>query len=151
MTHVLVEQRDGIAIVTLNRPEKRNAMSPEMVVRLAAFWDEIARDHATRVIVVTGAGDKAFSAEVDLNLNGYFKMRGTLPRSSWLANEKVSAHTSRSSSMRAAERSAAGRPVSGVTSPRSLAPFPQGATGYLVRALLLLACGMAFAPSAPHA
>ena len=38
MPHLLTERRDGIAIVTLNRPEKRNALSPEMVVRLADFW-----------------------------------------------------------------------------------------------------------------
>ena len=37
MSHLLTEYRDGIAIVTLNRPEKRNALSPEMVVRLADF------------------------------------------------------------------------------------------------------------------
>ena len=62
MSHLLVEKQDGIAVVTLNRPEKRNAMSPEMIVRLAAFWNDVGNDSATRVIVVTGAGDKAFSA-----------------------------------------------------------------------------------------
>ncbi|MFN0305403.1 MAG: enoyl-CoA hydratase/isomerase family protein [Burkholderiales bacterium] len=83
MTHLLVEQHDGIAIVTLNRPEKRNAMSPEMVVRLAAFWDEIARDHATRVIVVTGAGDKAFSAGGDLGSLIPLMMRTRVPQGEW--------------------------------------------------------------------
>ena len=62
MSHLLVERRENVAIVTLNRPEKRNAMSPEMVVRLAAFWKEIAADDGVRAVVVTGAGDQAFSA-----------------------------------------------------------------------------------------
>ncbi len=83
MSHLLVEQNDGIAVVTLNRPEKRNAMSPEMVVRLAAFWDEIARDHATRVIVVTGAGDKAFSAGGDLGSLIPLMMRTRVPQGEW--------------------------------------------------------------------
>ncbi|MDA0822856.1 MAG: enoyl-CoA hydratase-related protein [Proteobacteria bacterium] len=58
MSHLLVEHQDDIAIVTHNRPEKRNALSPEMIVRLAAFWAEVADDHSVRVIVATGAGDK---------------------------------------------------------------------------------------------
>ena len=58
MSQILIEQKDGIAIVTLNRPEKRNALSPEMLVRLAQFWKEIADDHSVRVVVVTGAGDR---------------------------------------------------------------------------------------------
>jgi enoyl-CoA hydratase len=83
MAQILVEQRDGIAIVTLNRPEKRNALSPEMVVRLAAFWREIALDHATRVIVVTGAGDQAFSAGGDLGSLIPLMMRTRPPEGEW--------------------------------------------------------------------
>ena len=63
---VLIEREDAIAIVTLNRPGKRNALSPEMIVRLARFWQEVSADPAIRVIVVTGAGDKAFCAGTDL-------------------------------------------------------------------------------------
>ena len=57
---VLIERRDAIAIVTLNRPDKRNALSPEMIVRLARFWSQVSEDPAIRVVVVTGAGDRAF-------------------------------------------------------------------------------------------
>ena len=39
--HLLVERRGNIAIVTFNRPEKRKALSPEMMVRLAEFWPSI--------------------------------------------------------------------------------------------------------------
>ena len=42
--HLLVERRGNIAIITFNRPEKRNALSPEMMVRLAEFWREVAVD-----------------------------------------------------------------------------------------------------------
>ena len=48
--HLLVDKRDGIAYVTLNRPDKRNAFSPEMLVRLCDAWADIAND--TDVLVV---------------------------------------------------------------------------------------------------
>lgn len=83
MSQILVELRNGIAIVTLNRPEKRNALSPEMVVRLAQFWREIADDHATRVIVVTGAGDQAFCAGGDLGSLIPLMMKTRKPQDEW--------------------------------------------------------------------
>ena len=52
MPQILFEKRDGIAYITLNRPEKRNALSPEMVVRLAELWDEIASDNTVRVVLL---------------------------------------------------------------------------------------------------
>ena len=63
---VLVEFEDGIAWVTLNRPEKRNAMSPALAAEMIA-GDGRARDRSTRckVLVLTGAGN-AFSAGMDL-------------------------------------------------------------------------------------
>ena len=83
MSHLLIERRDGIAIVTLNRAEKRNAMSPEMIVRLADFWRAVADDHAIRVIVVTGAGDQAFSAGGDLGSLIPLMMRTRAPEGEW--------------------------------------------------------------------
>ena len=83
MSHLLVEKHDGVAVVTLNRPEKRNAMSPEMIVRLAAFWKEIAGDDSIRVVVVTGAGDKAFSAGGDLGSTIPLMMRTRAPQGEW--------------------------------------------------------------------
>lgn len=82
---ILIERRDPIAIVTLNRPEKRNALSAEMVVRLARFWREIAEDPQVRVIVVTGAGDKAFSSGGDLGGLIPIMMRTREPRDEWEA------------------------------------------------------------------
>ena len=83
MSHLLVEQRNGVVIVTLNRPEKRNALSPEMVVKLAGFWREVADDHVVRAIVVTGAGDQAFSAGGDLGTLIPLMMRSREPRDEW--------------------------------------------------------------------
>ena len=83
MSQVLVEQHDGIAVVTLNRPEKRNALSPEMVVRLAAFWREIAEDHSVRVVVLTGAGDQAFSSGGDMGSLIPLMMRTRAPCDEW--------------------------------------------------------------------
>jgi enoyl-CoA hydratase len=58
---------DGnIAVVTLNRPEARNAVSPEVAVRLAKAWEEIKNNDQIRVAVLTGEGEKAFSAGADL-------------------------------------------------------------------------------------
>lgn len=63
---VLCERRGGIAFVTLNRPEKRNAISPEMVVRLAQTWRTLATEDDIRAIVLTATGDAAFSSGFDL-------------------------------------------------------------------------------------
>ena len=58
MPHLLYEKRDGIAILTLNRPEQRNAFSPQTMVLLARAWKDFREDDAMRVAILTGAGDK---------------------------------------------------------------------------------------------
>lgn len=63
---VLVEIAGGVAEVTLNRPDKRNALTPEMLVRLARTWTAVDADRTVRVAILTGAGDKAFCAGADL-------------------------------------------------------------------------------------
>ena len=64
---VLFEARDdGIAILTLNRPDARNALGREIREGLAAAWTRFERDPALRVAILTGAGDKAFCAGGDL-------------------------------------------------------------------------------------
>jgi enoyl-CoA hydratase len=63
---ILHSAEGGIAQVTLNRPEKMNALNPEMIVRLARCWDEIAADAAIRVAILTGAGERTFCAGADL-------------------------------------------------------------------------------------
>ena len=56
----------GIAVVTINRPEKRNALDAEHYQALSEAWKRVRDDDAIRVAIVTGAGDKAFSAGADL-------------------------------------------------------------------------------------
>jgi enoyl-CoA hydratase len=63
---LLYEKRDGIAYLTINRPEVRNAFSPEVLCRLADAWQDYVADDSLRVAIITGAGDKAFSAGADL-------------------------------------------------------------------------------------
>ena len=56
----------GIALVTINRPEKRNALSRAVVMELGAAFDRVAEDAAIRAAIVTGAGDTAFVAGADI-------------------------------------------------------------------------------------
>jgi enoyl-CoA hydratase/carnithine racemase len=60
MPALLVEIRDDIAYLTLNRPEVHNAINPELMVQLAEAWKRVAADDSVRVVILTGAGDKAF-------------------------------------------------------------------------------------------
>ncbi len=83
MSHLLVERRGDVALVTFNRPEKRNALSPEMVVKLADFWDEVAQDDDVRAVVVTGAGDQAFCAGGDMGSLIPLMMRTRPPVGEW--------------------------------------------------------------------
>jgi enoyl-CoA hydratase len=64
---VLYEKADGIATVTLNRPEVRNAINAEMLCRLADAWQDINDDAAVRAVILTGTGDEAFCAGADLD------------------------------------------------------------------------------------
>jgi enoyl-CoA hydratase len=64
---LLVEKKDGIATLTMNRPEARNALNPELMVRLADAWQDVNEDPAVRVVIFTGAGEQAFCAGADLD------------------------------------------------------------------------------------
>jgi len=64
---VLFDARDdGIAVITLNRPDARNALGKEIREGLFAAWDRFEHDPKLRVAILTGAGDKAFCAGGDL-------------------------------------------------------------------------------------
>ncbi len=66
---VLCEVSDGIAELTLNRPERMNAFTPQMGMELIRRFRELDEDDAVRVIIVTGAG-RAFCAGADLGGGG---------------------------------------------------------------------------------
>ena len=63
---LLVEVESQVATITINRPEKRNAWSNQLSKDLVAVLAEIAVDANIRCSILTGAGDKAFSAGADL-------------------------------------------------------------------------------------
>ncbi len=66
MPAVTFERRGYVGILTIDRPEARNALSPEVIVRLDRHWQQLREDDELRVGIVTGAGDKSFCAGADL-------------------------------------------------------------------------------------
>ncbi|MGI6208499.1 MAG: enoyl-CoA hydratase-related protein [Anaerolineae bacterium] len=63
---LLYERRDHVAYVTINRPEVMNALHPPAQAELAQVFEEIAADDRVWAVVLTGAGERAFSAGADL-------------------------------------------------------------------------------------
>lgn len=63
---VLTEIDDSVGRITINRPDRRNALSPEVVRGTAAALTDFEDDDSVRAVVLTGAGDKAFCAGGDL-------------------------------------------------------------------------------------
>src|ERR1043166_4425865 len=66
MSVLLDKRSNGVAVVTLNRPQVLNALDVPAKERLGEIWQEIASDAAVRVAVITGAGPKAFCAGSDI-------------------------------------------------------------------------------------
>ena len=62
----LIKHPDGVAVITMNRPEKLNAFDVEHYSQLANAWAETRDDKAVRVVIITGAGEKSFSTGADL-------------------------------------------------------------------------------------
>ena len=65
-TSILVEQRDAVTLVTLNRPDALNALSSVVLEDLIAAFAEFEADAGQRCAVVTGSGEKAFAAGADI-------------------------------------------------------------------------------------
>jgi enoyl-CoA hydratase len=63
---LIYEKKDNIGVLTINRPEKLNALSNELMGELAQFLDDIENDEELRILVITGAGEKAFVAGADI-------------------------------------------------------------------------------------
>jgi enoyl-CoA hydratase/carnithine racemase len=67
---ILRERRGQVEVLTINRPEARNAIDAEVTKQMTAALDALDKDEDLRVIVLTGTGDKAFSAGMDLKAFG---------------------------------------------------------------------------------
>ncbi|MBC2717060.1 MAG: crotonase/enoyl-CoA hydratase family protein [Desulfobacteraceae bacterium] len=63
---LIYEKKDGIAYITLNRPEAQNSFDPETVVEIVDAWKDYRDDDSLRCAILTGAGDKIFSSGADL-------------------------------------------------------------------------------------
>ncbi len=64
---ILVERRGPVALITINRPEKRNALNIQTREEGAAALEELREDDSVRVVVFTGAGERAFVAGADIS------------------------------------------------------------------------------------
>ena len=66
--HLLIDRENNVAVLTVNRPDKYNALNDEVVAELSSAMDELAGDDEVRAIVITGAGDKAFISGADAGM-----------------------------------------------------------------------------------
>lgn len=83
MSDLIYEKNAHIATITMNRPERRNAFSPRMMVEMAAAWEDYRDDDSLRVAILTGTGDKAFSAGADLQLLIPLLIGARKPENEW--------------------------------------------------------------------
>ncbi len=65
-SYIAVEQFEGLAVVTVSRPDKLNALNADTVAELGRAFHVLAQDEAVRAVVLTGAGEKAFVAGADI-------------------------------------------------------------------------------------
>ena len=82
-SHLLVERRDGVMILTMNRPAARNALSPQMLVKLGKAWYEFRDSADLLVAILTGAGDEDFCAGGDLKLTMPLVTGARQPEDEW--------------------------------------------------------------------
>ena len=66
LKYVLVESRGEVAVITVNRPDKLNALNAETVNELRTALEQVADDDAVRAVLLTGAGEKSFVAGADI-------------------------------------------------------------------------------------
>ncbi len=64
---ILVEKYGGVAVLTINRPDKLNALSSKVHAEGVSALDELRNDDEIRVVVITGAGEKSFIAGADIS------------------------------------------------------------------------------------
>ena len=65
--NITLEKKDGIAILTINRPEVLNALNKRTIEEIEMAVEDVEKDENVRVLIITGAGEKAFVAGADIN------------------------------------------------------------------------------------
>ncbi|HOS78374.1 MAG TPA: enoyl-CoA hydratase/isomerase family protein, partial [Syntrophales bacterium] len=64
---LLLEKKGHVATLIINRPDKKNSLTPLVLFALADQFEQLSRDAGIRTVVIRGSGDKAFSAGYDLS------------------------------------------------------------------------------------
>ncbi|WP_291115142.1 enoyl-CoA hydratase/isomerase family protein [Flavobacterium sp. UBA6135] len=72
--NILIEKDNGISIITINRPTKLNALNKATIEELHHAFDAEDKDKSTRVIIITGSGEKAFVAGADISEFAHFSV-----------------------------------------------------------------------------
>ena len=94
--NLIVENEGPLAVVTVNRPEVRNALDADTWQELSGLIDDLEKDDSIRIVIITGAGEKAFVAGADIRSLRERSMAATLRGEGqrilnrWEAMEKVS-------------------------------------------------------------
>ena len=57
---LLIQRKDNICTLVLNRPEKRNSLSQELIQQICKAFQDLSEDDSVRTVIIRGAGDKAF-------------------------------------------------------------------------------------------
>ena len=74
MENILIEKQDNLAIVTINRPTKLNALNKATIEELHTAFADLNNDNETKVIILTGSGEKAFVAGADISEFAHFSV-----------------------------------------------------------------------------
>jgi enoyl-CoA hydratase len=82
-SHLLVSRSDGVMTLTMNRPAARNALSPQMLVKMAEAWYEFRDSKDLRVAILTGAGKLDFCAGGDLKITMPLMTGARQPEDEW--------------------------------------------------------------------
>jgi len=74
MENILIEKQDNLALVTINRPTKLNALNKATIEELHTAFNDLNNDSNTKVIILTGSGEKAFVAGADISEFAHFSV-----------------------------------------------------------------------------
>ena len=73
--NIYIEEEDNIATITINRPKKLNALNKRTIAELHTAFKELDKDRETKVIIITGSGEKAFVAGADISEFAHFSVK----------------------------------------------------------------------------